>query len=558
MAAKRGTPSEEASLSSRRQCINTEPLLLSWNAMTDNIDNLKAVVDATSWEALFQFNKETAPQDPEGREAAIRYKRNLLLKEAHPDKGPEKDLRHRATTNIHRLFTEAAKTWMPTAVASGPNTPPALPEDAAPAMLHYSKASTPALIGRRVRLHSLSDIALNGQYGELRGVDSERAAVQLDGDGPDQLKSIRNDKLKMVPASFVRGGALELLDGLAAATDDAGNAKTPELIYSAPLRVYTGFAKARVLKSDAKFEAMTANRCVSSEVIATRTAENCRQRRAGSAYCDFGLISLVVVQYSADGGREAQFRDIADPATGQIRRHPMFYVLDGQHRLSTMNALMDPETWVGLAADMRRRFAEDAEQIDFQISVKVVNSHMEANRVLMQMQNCYVPDRRCFFSDDHEANVASGALELAKLAWPRAFVPLDVRGKANKLVPDRPLLDDGCFFDFLRDTKLLQIATSNNVSLCDKPRYLFEHLRLVNKAICQGRAPGKLSQHEFKALEDPRGKTSGCYLGYYRRDQNGAELLKGLHEATDECSTLPAHDNGKRPILPQKAALFED
>ena len=41
--------------------------------------------------------------------------------------------------------------------------------------------------------------------------------------------------------------------------------------------------------------------------------------------------------------------------------------------------------------------------------------------------------------------------DLAKLAWPRAFVPLDVRGKGNKLIPDRPLLDDGCFFDFLRD-----------------------------------------------------------------------------------------------------------
>ena len=68
------------------------------------------------------------------------------------------------------------------------------------------------------------------------------------------------------------------------------------------------------------------------------------------------------------------------------------------------------------------------------------------------MQDCYIPDKRCFFLEEHEATVAGGALDYAQLAWPRAFVALDVRGKANKLIPDRPFLDDGCFFDFLRDT----------------------------------------------------------------------------------------------------------
>lgn len=71
-------------------------------------------------------------------------------------------------------------------------------------------------------------------------------------------------------------------------------------------------------------------------------------------------------------------------------------------------------------------------------------------------------------TQDHEADVASYALDLSKLMWPRAFIPLDVRSKGNKLVPDRPMLDDGCFFDFLRDSQLLQLAVRSDVPLADK------------------------------------------------------------------------------------------
>ena len=540
------------------------PLLLAWNA-SGNESNLERIAQATRWEALFQFDAERGPQDPEGREAAVRHKRRLLLLAAHPDKGPEseKTMREAATRNINCLFTEAAKTWSPATTggtasdAGGPSG--ALLGDEAPTALLGGPpaAAAAALVGKRVRIHGLSNAAhLNGQYGEVGSVaDAERVVVQLDG---GEQKSIKPSQLKLVPRSFVRGGVLELLDNLAAATDDDGRPKTTELIYSAELGVYTGFAKAAMLKElkgGAMFEAMAANRSVSAEVIATRTAENCRRRMAGGAYHDFGLISLVAVRYDADGGRGAQYRDLVDPATGQPLRHPTFYVLDGQHRLSTMNALMDPESWVGVDEAARARFVADAEKIAFQISVKVVDRGADANRALMQMQDCYMPDKRCFFVQENEANVAGGALDLAKLAWPRAFVPLDVRGKTNKLIPDRPLLDDGCFFDFLRDTGLLRLATANAIPLADKARYLFDHLRLVNDAIRDGGAPGKLSDEEFRKLGDASGKTSGCFLGYYRRDANGMELMAKLKKATDARSSLPPPYSGaSNPVVPPEAA----
>ena len=54
--------------------------------------------------------------------------------------------------------------------------------------------------------------------------------------------------------------------------------------------------------------------------------------------------------------REAQFEDAPDG-----RRYPLFYVLDGQHRLMTLNSLMAAETWVGLSPEGARAAAAEAE-----------------------------------------------------------------------------------------------------------------------------------------------------------------------------------------------------
>lgn len=530
------------------------PMLLAWSAMS-NVDPLTKIAQAENWQELFQFDSSEGPQDPEGREAAIRYKRKQLLLAAHPDKGPpdEGALRHAAVATINRLFVEAAKTWTPPAPEGGPSGGgTAFPASEVPAALPRPPVlAAAALVGKRLRLRGLSNPALNGEYGEGRSVSTDGARVTVQVDGVDTLKSILPDKLEPVHPSFVKGGVIELLDLLAAAVDREGRPKQPELLYSPNLGSYTGFARAGMLKDNAVFEAMAANRCVSTEVIATRTAENCRKRISGSAYHDFGLISFAVVRYDAAGGRTAQYEEKLDAASGHARRLPLFYVLDGQHRLTTMLELMDSETWVGLPDEVRQKHATDAENIFFQISVKVVEDKASANAALMQMQDCYPPDKRCFFTADQEANVASGALELAKLAWPRAFIRLDVRGKKNKLVPERPKLDDGCFFDFLRDTNLLTLAASSSLALPEKVRYLFDHLKVVNDAVQRGGPPGKLSRDMFNSCSII---TSGCYLGYYRHDSNGVDLMTRLLQATDERSQLAPDSTGRKPVLPDTAS----
>jgi hypothetical protein len=554
MSKRVGTQDDSEPSVQRRRIAAGAPLLLEWSAVA-NEDPLTKIAHAGSWQELFQFDPSEGPQDPEGQEAAVRYKRKQLMLAAHPDKGPphESALRHAAMTTINRLFAEAAQTWMPPASEAcrhGGGTALPAPESlgALPGPAAHAAA---ALVGKRVRLGGLSSPELNGEYGEGRGVSTDGARVTVQVDGVDALKNILPEKLEVVHPSFVKGGVIELLDLLASAVDREGRPKQPELLHSENLSAYTGFARAKMLKENAVFEAMAANRCVSAEVIATRTAENCRKRMRGGAYHDFGLISFAVVRYDEAGGRTAQYVEKADPVSGSARRLPMFYVLDGQHRLTTMLELMDPETWVGLPDEARHRHALDAENIHFQISVKVVESKAAANAALMQMQNCYPPDKRCFFTADNEANVASGALELAKLAWPRAFVTLDVRGKKNKLVPERPKLDDGCFFDFLRDTSLLALAASSPLALPDKVRYLFDHLKVVNDAVRKAGPPGKLSQAMFNSCSTT---TSGCYLGYYRHDLNGVDLMSRLLHATDERSQLPADPSGCKPVVPSTAA----
>ena len=76
--------------------------------------------------------------------------------------------------------------------------------------------------------------------------------------------------------------------------------------------------RASTASANWSWRAMAANRCVSAEVIAMRTAENCRARVAGGAFHNFGLVSLVAVRYDAHGGRTAQFDEATDPASGLV------------------------------------------------------------------------------------------------------------------------------------------------------------------------------------------------------------------------------------------------
>lgn len=156
-------------------------MLFKWNATSSNGDNLRLLV-STSWQALFHFDTDRGPQDSEGREAAVRHKRRLLMLAAHPDRGPpeEWDLRHAATATINRLFAEATKTWAPPEPEATPSE--TVLQGELPLALRMQAAEpSSALVGKRVQIHGLSSSALNGEYGDVKSIsaDVERVFVQV-------------------------------------------------------------------------------------------------------------------------------------------------------------------------------------------------------------------------------------------------------------------------------------------------------------------------------------------------------------------------------------------
>ena len=109
----------------------------------------------------------------------------------------------------------------------------------------------------------------------------------------------------------------------------AASTVPPMMLHRPELNEYTGFGQIETLRA-CRFWPMATNRCVSQDVVAQRVAQNLRRLRETGTYCDFGQILLVAVSSPA----EEQY---VEEGRGEARqRFARFYVLDGQHRLSTM------------------------------------------------------------------------------------------------------------------------------------------------------------------------------------------------------------------------------
>lgn len=368
----------------------------------------------------------------------------------------------------------------------------------------------------QMQRHTVATANLNRLWGQaMRHFDGSSApapagepappstALQFNGSSPPPAMM-----MPMPPPSTVEpSGALEMLRS-------AVTSRPPLLLERPELSVFVGFGSLETLRG-CKFLPMATNRCISQDVVAQRVAQNLQRLRARGSYHDFGQISLVAVR---------------DPPSEQFveeggQRYARFYVLDGQHRLTVMGELARERPNMPIC---------------FELSVKVVPDKASANAALLHMQHCYAPDPKCFFEHDDEAEIASRTLDLAKLAWPAAFAAS--AGQANRSAfarparpTIRPKLDDGLFFDVLRDTRLLHEATRGGAAMHDgspllpsqRPRVLFDALRAVNDAIRGDGPPGSVAQRTFA---DCRDKLSGCFLGLYRRDDTGAKILELLKE----------------------------
>ena len=122
-------------------------------------------------------------------------------------------------------------------------------------------------------------------------------------------------------------------------------------------------------------------------------------------------------------------------------------------------------------------------------------------------------------------------MDLAKLSWPNAFSSSSAAlfKRAQRPVI-RPQLDDGLFFDLLRDTHLLtaarEAAAEGQRRKDELPKLVFDALAEVNDAMEQ-----IADEHHVVAdstISACRGRLGGCFLGLYRRDGFGKKIVDDL------------------------------
>lgn len=290
---------------------------------------LDRVNGTEDWRTLFEVPADDSTS-AEDLHSLARGVRNRLLRVVHPDMATDPGMRdsfHAATVRINRLWDQASASLAP----SGPSQ-------------------------------------------ETRPAPSTALRITMSG-------------VVVEP-----GGSLEMLSR-------ATIANPPAMLKRPGGDFYVGFGSLETLKG-CRFLPMSTNRCISQDVVAQRVSENLARLREEGEYYDFGQISLVAVATpSSEQYVEEQPAAMSSTALvtdggcseGGRNRFARFYVLDGQHRLSTMIELARERPNVPIWFDLSIRVAPDKES---------------ANAALLHMQQTYRADPKCFFAADGEPYVS--------------------------------------------------------------------------------------------------------------------------------------------------------
>ena len=271
-------------------------------------DLLGRVASARDWKHLFEFDGDLAVDEQLLRMRAVR---NRLVRATHPDRSSveTQDVAIAATTNLNRLWDQACAAF------------------------------------------------------------DEPLSASMDG---GVLGASEPPGRLMPPRSIEPGGSLEML----ANASRVHNNTPPTMLERPELGVFVGFGNFDTLQR-CRFLPMTTNRCISQDVVAQRVGQNLAHLRKTGAYLDFGqskatprtrasppqsvrlppspppapvacrpqvCLPVVVPDLcTAVATRSVALVAVREPPSEQIvvdaasgRRYARFYVLDGQHRLSTM------------------------------------------------------------------------------------------------------------------------------------------------------------------------------------------------------------------------------
>jgi hypothetical protein len=234
------------------------------------------------------------------------------------------------------------------------------------------------------------------------------------------------------------------------------------------------------------FKTIGINRIINDDVVTKRVKENEDCYTATGKYYDFGNAELMIIRENKDN---------------------VFYIIDGQHRISTMQNL---------------KYKYSDRKLIIGVSIYVKDTIDNAVDYLKHFQNQYPSDDRLFSANITEREQLEKVLGIFRYIYPKVFKLYDAHilkliNKTDKYYkePNRPYLSDGIISDFIRNPDLQITKLSNsNITMDD--------IRLLNQKI-------KDNLHLVKSVNMSLIESlDGCYFGLIRKDCQ--KLLEAINK----------------------------
>lgn len=235
------------------------------------------------------------------------------------------------------------------------------------------------------------------------------------------------------------------------------------------------------------FKPIGINRTINEDVINKRVKENEDSYLATQKYYDFGNAELVVIREYNDN---------------------ILYIIDGQHRLGTMQNL---------------KIKYPDRDLIISVSIYVKDTIQETVSYLKHFQNQYPSDDRLFSANQGERDQLDKVLAIFNYEYPEVFLQynkhiLNLISKKDKYYkePNRPYLSNGMISDFIRNPEV-------KINKLSDPNITSDDIKIINNKIKEnlqmykGTINHNLIENELK----------GCYFGIIRKDNK--KLIEAIN-----------------------------
>ena len=235
------------------------------------------------------------------------------------------------------------------------------------------------------------------------------------------------------------------------------------------------------------FKPIGINRTINQDVINKRVKENEDSYLATQKYYDFGNAELVVIRECNDN---------------------ILYIIDGQHRLGTMQNL---------------KIKYPDRDLIISVSIYVKDTIEETVSYLKHFQNQYPSDNRLFSANQEERDQLDKVLALFRYEYPEVFKHYDKHilnliNKKDKYYKEqnRPYLSNGMISDFIRNPEV-------KINKLSDPNITSDDIKMINAKIKENLKLYK-GAINLNLIEN---ELQGCYFGIIRKDNK--KLIEAIN-----------------------------